>query len=128
MRNIREFVDFSHVEPHQADMHERLKNWARACRSSGADSASPMFRLYRSNDHWQPGGYAATTTVPVDQRDATFIAVAVQRLPEPHMHATNWAYLTRGDPMTGRRKLGCTAVALQRYVRDARQMLINRGV
>lgn len=44
------------------------------------------------------------------------------------MHATNWFYLTRGDPMVGRRKIGCTAVSLQRYVRDARQMLINRGV
>lgn len=44
------------------------------------------------------------------------------------MHSLNWFYLTAGNPLEGRRKLACTAPMLCRYVIDARQMLINRGV
>ena len=119
------FVDFSHVEPHQAAMHDRLLNWARACRSAPGNSASPMFRLYRPSGHWND---AVPTTVAVDQSDAVRVARGVQALPEPHMHALNWHYLSDGNVSAGRRKLACSAVALAQYVRDARQMLINRGV
>lgn len=122
---MREFVDFSHIPPNQAEMHERLLNWARACRSGAGDGSSPMFRLYRSNDHWQR---AREASIPVDQHDATTIAKAVQALPEPHMVAVGWFYLTKAEPMAGRRRLGCTAASLLRYVVDGRQMLINRDV
>lgn len=122
---MREYVDFSHVPAHQAAMHDRLLNWARACRSAPGNSASPMFRLYRASKHWND---VAPTTLAVDQSDAVKVARGVQALPEPHMHAINWHYLSDGNVSAGRRKLACTAVALARYVRDARQMLINRGV
>lgn len=85
-----------------------------------------MFRLYRSNGHWQ--SVPAPAREAVDQRDAHAVAIGVRLLPEPHMQSLNWFYLTAGNPLEGRRKLACTAPMLCRYVIDARQMLINRGV
>lgn len=124
---MREFVDFSHVPVAQADMHDRLLNWGRAVRSNSCAAASPMFRLYRSADHWDDAD-PKQAAMPVDQHDAITIAKAVQALPEPHMLALDWYYLTKGEPMAGRRMLACTAAGLCRYVIDGRQMLINRGV
>jgi hypothetical protein len=83
-----------------------------------------MFRLYRSDEVW----HAPEPSIPVDRADAAKIAKGVRELPEPHMRALGWFYVTPGSPMKIRRVIGCTAEALARYVLDGRTMLINRMI
>lgn len=117
------FVDFFAVEPHQRGMHKRLENWAQWCFSRGGNSASPMFRLYRTAEHW-----SRETGIPVDVHDAAKVAKGVAMLPEPHREALQWNYVTGGSPTKARKKLGVTGEGLMRLIRDGRQMMINRGV
>jgi DNA-directed RNA polymerase specialized sigma24 family protein len=124
-RNMKRdsFVDFFQVPTHQQGMHKRLENWARAQFSGGGSSASPMFRLYRTPDHWQrqPG-------IPVDHHDAAKIAKGVADLPEKHRHALQWNYVYGGSPMKARKEIGCTMEGLMSYINDGRQILMNRKV
>jgi DNA-directed RNA polymerase specialized sigma24 family protein len=117
------FVDFFVVEPHQTAIHKRLENWAQWCYSSGGSSASPMFRLYRTADHWE-----RQSSIPVDSHDATKIAKGIAALPEPHREALQWNYVYGGSPMKARQRLGVTAQGLLLLIRDGRQMLINREI
>lgn len=82
-----------------------------------------MFRAYRSTGVWQ--GITACGA-PIDQADALRIAKGVQALPEPHMRALGWCYVKPGPVIAIRKQLACTAEALNRYIVDARTMLINR--
>lgn len=120
----RDYVDFSIVPQHQSEMHARLENWAISCFGRAGSNMSPMFRLYRSDEVWDP----TPPPIPVDGADAAKIAKGVASLPRPHMLAVNWFYITRGAPIHGRRAIGCTLQDLNRYVVDGRQMLINRKV
>lgn len=120
----RDYVDFSEVPLHQMAIHGRLENWSISCFGRSGSNTSPMFRLYRSDEVWDP----SPPSIPVDSADAAKIARAVSALPRPHMLAVNWYYVTRGAPIHGRRSIGCTLAELARYVIDGRQMLINRKV
>ncbi len=120
----RDAIDFHAIPERQAKMHERLENWARSQFGGFGASASPMFRLYKSDEVW----YAPMATVPVDHQDAAKIARGVHALPEPHMRALDWHYVNTCSPLKIRRTLACTAEALARYVIDGRDMLINRRV
>jgi hypothetical protein len=102
-----DFVDFFAVEPHQLAMHKRLENWAQWCFSGGGGCASPMFRLYRTPEH-----YSRETAIPVDFGDAAKIAKGVAALPEPHRESLQWNYITGGSPTKARKKLGVTAAGL----------------
>lgn len=119
------FIDFFYVPANQQEIHKRLENWARHCYSGGGGgSASPMFRMYRSPDHWD----RQEAHIPIDHRDAHLIAKGVHALPILHRHAVNWNYLEGGSPAKARKKLGVTLDGLMLLISDGRQMLINRQV
>jgi hypothetical protein len=117
------FVDFFAVEPHHISIHKRLENWAQWCFSRGGSSASPMFRLYRTAEHW-----SRETSMPVDFHDASKISKGIAMLPQPHREALQWNYVTGGSPSKARSRLGVTARGLLSLIRDGRQMLLNRQV
>jgi hypothetical protein len=116
--------DFFFVPEKQLAMHARLENWARSCWGGYGTSVHPMFRQYRSAEHW----HAPSASVPIDQQDASKIAKGVAMLPEPHMRSLQWWYIKPTSPLRARREIGCTLAGLARYVIDGRQMLINRRV
>ncbi len=120
----RDYVDFHAIPAAQLAMHERLLNWARSCFGGYGNSASPMFRWYRSTEVW----IAPAPSIPVDEHDASKIAKGVHALPEKHMRALNWYYVSTGSPLKARKAIGCTFDGLAAFVIDGRQMLINRRI
>lgn len=124
MTAVRAYVDFSHVDEKHREIHGRLENWARACHGGGGSSALPMFRLYRPDEHWE--GEAAS--IPIDHADAGKIARGVFMLPKPHGMAIGWCYVKKSPPRKACQALGVTMEGLWLYVRDGRQMLVNRKV
>lgn len=122
---MSEYIDFHHVSPQQADIHDRLRNWARWCYGRPTHWIQPMFRSYRSAaKHW----YGEEVRVEVDAIDAQATEKAVSALPADHRDAVRWCYVYRSPPAGAARQMGCTLVMLQKYVIDGRQMLINRKV
>lgn len=118
------YVDFSVVERHHSAIHERLLNWARACFGSHHSATHPMFRQYTSPEHWD----GAMASIPIDHRDAVKIGRGVSFLPTPHRLAVQWWYVRPTSPRAACQAIGCTYSGLALFVRDARQMLVNRGV
>lgn len=119
----RGVIDFHAVEPKHAEIHARLENWALWLHGTGGgSSASPMFRLYRPDQHWE----RSNTTTPVDGTDAQRIAKEMAGMPELHRSALTWSYVVKCGPAKARAKLGLTYAGLALCVRDGRQMLMNR--
>jgi hypothetical protein len=119
----RDLPDFFYVAPHHQEIHRRLENWARSQFSASGGSASPMFRLYRPDNFERE-----STSIPVDVHDAHKIAKGVIGLPTPHRRAVSWNYVVGGSPFQARKRLGVTLEGLMLLIKDARTMLINRGV
>lgn len=121
----RDYIDFHEVSEAHGVIHARLQNWARSLFSKVGNTAGPMFRGYQS-----PASVKREmeTPNPVDQGDARKIAAAVYQLPDKQRKATHWSYVQKSSPTAGRRYVGCTFEELQRYVVEARQMMVNRGV
>ena len=115
-------VDFNAVEPHQVAIDARLTNWARWSSGRGGRDCSPMFRLYRPDNYERP-----VTATPIDSLDAQRIQKAVAGLPTPHRLALSWCYIHRTNARKAAQLLGESLPGLARLIRDARQMLINRG-
>lgn len=120
----REHIDFHAVEPHQHDIDSRLRNWAKWCNGTGSPATSPMFRMVPPPPRVR--GEIAYGSDSVDRMDAQKIAKEVAGLPEKHRHAINWHYVKPVSPQRACRGLGCSMGALYQFVRDGRQMLINR--
>lgn len=123
-------VDFAPVPPSQWAMHDRLENWAKWCygRTARDSDTSPMFTLHRS-DAWEDREYGAATVVPINKFDAADIAEGVAVLPEKHRKAIQWRYLMDcKNPKGKAQELAVSLQGLADLVRDARQILINRGV
>ena len=126
----KEYVDFSFVPERQADIHDRLENWARSSRGGDKQSgeAAPMFRLHKS-DEWEQRKYGAETIVPVDRADALRVSRGVIALPDKNRAAIQWFYVMRGrHPLGKARELAVTLAGLALLVLDGRTMLVNRGV
>lgn len=81
-----------------------------------------MFRGYRTSEHW----HGVEARIEVDLLDAQAMEKAVSALPADHCAAVRWCYVYRTTPLSMARKIGCTLPVLYRYLRDGRQMLINR--
>jgi DNA-directed RNA polymerase specialized sigma24 family protein len=64
----------------------------------------------------------------VDTSDAIKIAKAVVALPAPHRAAVNWSYIKPISPRRAAQAIGTSLEGLALYLRDGRQMLINRNV
>lgn len=116
-------VDFAYVATEHASIDARLANWARWSSNRGGNSASPMFRLYRSTEQW---GAAETAASPIDAIDAQRVQKAVGQLPTKHRLAISWAYIKRNNPRKAAISLGETLEGLATLIRNARQMLVNR--
>ncbi len=120
----RPSVDFNFVEPKHAQIHLRLENWARWSYGGSTGNASPMFRLYRPDEHWE--GQAAS--VPIDGADASRIGKGVAALPTSNRLSVSWCYIKRSNPRSAAQSIGTSLEGLLLYIRDARQMLLNRRV
>ena len=118
-------VDFHAVEDKHADIHKRLLNWGRWCNGSGMPVMSPMFRLYIAPARAR-GDYGGALGLPVDTGDAAKIAKAVVALPAPHRAAINWSYVKPVSPRRAAKAIGTSLEGLALYLRDGRQMLVNR--
>lgn len=116
-------VDFHAVESAHFAIHERLLNWARWCYSNGGRTVAPMFRLYRTPEHW-----GSEPSLSVDSLDAQAIQKAVSHLPEKHRKALGWCYVIRSSPRRATRELAVTMEGLAELVREGRCMLVNRGM
>jgi hypothetical protein len=117
-------VDFFYVEPHQVEMDKRLVNWGKSQFSGFGGGMSPMFRQVKPSQQWD----AIETRIPVDTHDAMLIAKGVAALPEFHALALNWCYVLKSSPAKGMKLLSTNARGLEAFIRDGRQMLINRKV
>lgn len=118
-------VDFSYVAPEHYAIDGRLVNWARWCHNRTGGTVSPTFRLYRSTEvHREETGGAS----PINAIDAQAVQKAITQLPTKHRLALSWAYIKRNNPQRAANDLGQTLQGLADLVRDARQMLCNRGV
>jgi len=118
-------VDFHAVEEHQRAIHARLENWGRWCNGSTGSSTNPMFRMSVGSARSR-GDYGAATANPVDGADAVSIARVVATLPDPHRHALQWCYVKPVNPKSAAQAIGTNAAGLYQYLRDGRQMLINK--
>lgn len=118
-------VDFSAVEPHHVAIDARLTNWARWSSGRSGRDCSPMFRLYRSSEARRMD--AVDAPPPIDSLDAQRVQKAVAGLPTPHRLALSWCYIHRTNARKAAQLLGESLPGLARLIRDARQMLINRG-
>ena len=114
--------DYARVEPHQIEIHERLRNWARWVMSRHGNSVNPMFRNYRSHA-WQ--WHTPEIRETCDVIDAQALEKLVGTLPIKHREAVRWAYVWRYQPHTRCKELGLSPEGLYRHLRDGRQMLIN---
>lgn len=122
-------VDFASVPPSQWQIHDRLTNWARWCRGRQGqfgDAGSPMFELFKS-DNWGRA-YGEETSLPIDSMDAQRVAKGVYALPYKHRKAIHWCYIKPRDAMRKARELAVSLEGLAELVREARTMLVNRGV
>lgn len=119
-------IDFHAVEAKHHQIHTRLQNWATWCNGTFSSPGSPMWRFARSAARARGAEHTWATSV-VDGMDAQRIAKAVGHLPEPHRKALNWSYLKPINPRRAASEQGTTLVGLALLVRDARQMLLNRG-
>lgn len=119
----RDAVDLNEILPAHWEVHQRLENWARWCRSSGGGSAVlPMFQGYRDKYH-----ETKPAPVPVDSLDGHRIEKAVTALPEKHRACLQWSYVRPYIPVHKvRRVLGLTTPGLHELLHDSRTMLKNR--
>lgn len=118
-------IDFHAVEPHQREMDGRLRNWGLWCNGSTAPMTSPMFRMTPPPPRVR--GDLAYSSTPCDRMDAAKVAKAVAALPAPHRAAINWNYVKPVSPKRACQAIGTTMEGLALFVRDGRQMLINRN-
>lgn len=114
--------DFAHIEPHQLDVHERLRNWARWVTTGLGRQVSPMFRLYHPPQHWEPKEFRE----PCDTIDAQRIEKLVCGLPKLFKDALRWYYVTPIPVHKICKLLGHRPDGLLKVVRDARQAVLNR--
>lgn len=120
-------IDFHAVEPHQREIDRRLQNWGRWCNGTTAPMTSPMFRMTPPPPRVR-GDLAYAGADPVDRMDAQKMAKAVAALPGPHRTALNWSYVKPVSPKRMCQAMGTTMDGLAMFVRDGRQMLINKEV
>ena len=121
----RDDIDFHAVPVAHERLHARLEDWAHwLANTPGPRSSIPMFRLYRSEEGWEPGGAKSSLNVLDCQR----IERGVAALPEKHGKALRWSYVFRFSPLKARNWIGCTYEELANLVDDGRQMLLNRRV
>ena len=114
-------TDFNRVEPHQVQIHERLRNWSRWVSVRPHSRIHPMFAKYRPAQHWD----AKEMRDSCDLLDAQAIEKVVGGLPPDHAFALRWHYVYSFPVGEARRMVGTNSDGLYRYLRDGRQMVIN---
>ena len=124
-RSGRAHVDLNAVLPQHRSIDARLANWGRWSFGPTRHNVSPMFRgMPREPQLCDAGALTAET---IDGQDAMKLAKIIGQLPEKHRAALNWCYVSPGAPKRICQKLGTSFQGLADLLRDARQMLVNRG-
>lgn len=118
------YVDFSEIAPQHREIDERCANWARWAVTNTRTMVLPMFRLYRSDEHWDEE--RAQKPTPIDPIDAQRIEKAVSKLPDKHRTAIRWCYIVRNQPLKMCKALGVSRRGLAYLVWESRVMLLNR--
>lgn len=126
LMRTRTTIDFHAVEEKHHAIDARLRNWGRWLHGSEPPSISPMFRMYRSTARAR-GAEHTWATSSVDGPDAARIGRYVGLLPMDHRRALNWCYVKPVNPRRAAQELGVTLDELARLLRNARQMMVNRG-
>ena len=84
-----------------ANIHERLWNWARACREGiKFSSCGSMEKRYSSPQCWHP----VEPTIKVDQLDAEQVEMAWRTLQLKHKMMLKWCYVYPVHPRVAERK------------------------
>ena len=130
-RSSRGYVDLNAVLPQHRQIDARLANWGRWCHGPTRRDVSPMFRGMPRQPHLRQAGDIQTELL--DPLDAAKVAKVVGQLPEKHRAVLNWCYVLNpnskeASPIRACKKLGTSFQGLADLLRDARQMVINRGV
>ena len=119
-----QITDFHAVPEAQWPIHGRLLNWARWADNPRRSNTHPMFRAYRSSDHW--AGHSISEAV--DVLDAVSLQKLVIRLPQVNRSALHWHYQQPYiTPKRMAKRLDLTMDALGEAVINARTMLRNLG-
>lgn len=120
---VKSSVDINYIEPNHRDVHDRLANWGRWAEDRPTYQVCPMFRMARINS-----GQRNSVEINdyIDVLDALKVEKVVVSLPDSHKRALIWFYVHRYGELQYRRKCGYTQDALQKIVRDGRQMTHNR--
>jgi hypothetical protein len=113
--------DFARVEPHQLDIHERLRNWSRWVSVQPARQVSSMFRLYRPPQHWEEKAFRE----PCDLIDAQRVEKLVCGLPGLFKSVLRWYYVAPTPVWVACKAMGHSESGLHKVLRDARQAMIN---
>ena len=120
-------VDFHAVEEHQRAIDARLQNWSRWCRGGAYPAVSPMFRMVPPPPRVR-GDIQSYGREQVDPKDAALIAKGVAALPLKNRLAVQWCYVKPVSPRRICQEIGSSMEGLMQYLRDGRQMMINRKV
>lgn len=120
----RDDIDFHAVPAAHERIHVRLEDWAHWLNNATGSKCSPMFRLYRSEDVWEP----KSPPKGINVLDCQRIERGVALLPEKHGKALRWSYVFRYHPLKARKWIGCTYAELVTLVDDGRQMLVDKGI
>ena len=113
--------DFAKIEPHQIDIHERLRNWSRWVSVMPSRKVSAMFKMYHPPQHWDEKAFRE----PCDMLDAQRIEKLVCGLPRLFKDALKWYYVEPVPVWMACKRFGHTEAGLHKFVRDGRQAMIN---
>lgn len=119
---MKEAVDFAYVPTHQAEIHERLENWAKWQRGGHPGNVHPMFREYRPRN----AESAPSAASEVDGLDAVAIQKVMKDIPQRQRIAVQWCYVKRGNPVPVCVALGVSKAGLLELITTGRTMVKNR--
>ncbi len=120
----RTHYDYSKVAPEHKDIHARLENWgawSRAC-TSALGSVHPMFRQYRSAQHWERGHVSDKG----DPTDALVVERGLSGMRIDLKRVLAWAYIRCDSPRKFAETLDTDAGGLWHLLQAARSEAASR--
>lgn len=118
------------IPPEHADIHARLVNWGRWCRSrkhvGKVDSLEGRYRAPRGAEfEWETATPPPTPLASPDDLDGLAIELVWRMIPEKHRKALRLFYVFRADAKFCCQRLHIKRVAWGHFIGHARQMTAN---